>query len=205
MPWLWIRVSSSRDAPPRCANAFCALYAENPTGTYAGLVPAETALAQSLNVPFVRLLHDLGVEHFLSFLEVGGLALPRSAASWSSAIVGGIELSPLALAQLYVNLAHGGRSGGMHMGWRRWRRRRPGFPGAVSLASRALTRRDRPDFSQRQHVTLSAPDIRWKTGTSQDRRDAWSVGYDDQYTVVVCWATWTAHRALPSPGRVRRR
>ena len=87
---------------------------ENFTGTYAGLVPAETALAQSLNVPFVRLLHDLGVEHFLSFLEVGGLAIATERRELGlSVIVGGIELSPLTLAQLYVNLAHGGRSGAL--------------------------------------------------------------------------------------------
>ena len=161
---------------------------ENFTGTYAGLVPAETALAQSLNVPFVRLLHDLGVEHFLSFLEVGGLAIAAERRELGlSAIVGGIELSPLALAQLYVNLAHGGRSGALQLlAVAEEEAEAPWLsPGAVSLTNRALTRRDRPDFLQRQHVTLSAPDIRWKTGTSQDRRDAWSVGYDDQYTVVV--------------------
>ena len=53
------------------------------------------------------------------------------------------------------------------------------------MTSRALASRDRPDFPQRQHVAVTAPDIHWKTGTSQDRRDAWSVGYDDQYTVLV--------------------
>jgi penicillin-binding protein 1C len=87
---------------------------ENFAGTYAGLVSAEAALAQSLNVPFVRLLHDVGVEHFLSFLEVGGLAVATEREELGlSVIVGGIEVSPLALVQLYVNLANGGRRGAL--------------------------------------------------------------------------------------------
>jgi penicillin-binding protein 1C len=162
---------------------------ENFAGTYAGLVSAEAALAQSLNVPFVRLLHDVGVEHFLSFLEVGGLPVATERQELGlSVIVGGIEVSPLALVQLYVNLANGGRRGALQFlattgapatdtPWL--------SPGAVSLTGRALASRDRPDFPQRQQVTVTAPDIRWKTGTSQDRRDAWSIGYDDQYTVLV--------------------
>jgi penicillin-binding protein 1C len=161
---------------------------ENFSGTHAGLVPAETALAQSLNVPFVRLLHELGVEHFLSFLEAGGLAIAAERRELGlSAIVGGIELSPLALAQLYVNLAHGGKSGALRLlAETQVGAEAPWLsPGAVWLTSRALASRDRPDFPQRQHITLAAPDMRWKTGTSQDRRDAWSVGYDDQYTVLV--------------------
>ena len=172
------------DVPTRLAH----YTPENFTGTYAGLVPAETALAQSLNVPFVRLLHDLGVEHFLSFLEVGGLAIAAERRELGlSVIVGGIELSPLALAQLYVNLAQGGRSGALRLLVEaKMEAEAPWLsPAAVWLTSRALASRDRPDFPQRQQVTLSTPDIRWKTGTSQDRRDAWSVGYDDQYTVLV--------------------
>jgi penicillin-binding protein 1C len=173
------------DVPTR----FAAYTPENFSGTYAGLVAAEAALAQSLNVPFVHLLHDVGVEHFLSFLDLGGLPLPTERQTLGlSAIVGGIEVSPLALVQLYVNLANGGRRGVLQFlatttpqapdtPWL--------SPGAVFLTSRALASRDRPDFPQRQRVAVSAPDIHWKTGTSQDRRDAWSVGYDDQYTVLV--------------------
>jgi len=43
---------------------------ENFSGTYGRLVAAETALAQSLNVPFVHLLHDVGLDRFLGFLEL---------------------------------------------------------------------------------------------------------------------------------------
>ncbi|MBI3326789.1 MAG: hypothetical protein HYZ81_08820 [Nitrospinae bacterium] len=55
----------------------------------------------------------------------------------------------------------------------------------MALTDRALAIRDRPDFPQRKDIATSAPGIRWKTGTSQGRRDAWSIGYDDRFTVLV--------------------
>ena len=84
----------------------------NFSGTHRGLVAAETALSQSLNVPFVRLLHRLGMEHFLSFLEFGGLQIASDRRELGlSLIIGGIEVTALELVKLYVNLANGGRSG----------------------------------------------------------------------------------------------
>jgi penicillin-binding protein 1C len=162
---------------------------ENFSGTYGGLVPAATALSQSLNVPFVHLLHDVGLDRFVSFLESGGLRITTDRHELGlSMIIGGIEVTPLELVKLYVNLANRGQRGKLH--WlasadlpapqAAWL-----SPEAVHLTNRALARRDRPDFPQRKAVAVSGPEIRWKTGTSQGRRDAWSVGYDDRFTVLV--------------------
>jgi penicillin-binding protein 1C len=162
---------------------------ENFSGTYEGLVAAETALSRSLNVPFVRLLQRIGLDHFVSFLELGGLRLATDRRDLGlSLIVGGVELTPLELVKLYVNLANGGRQGNLRLlatteavePWTPWL-----SSGAVYLTNQALTRRDRPDFPHRQDVSFYAPEVRWKTGTSQGRRDAWSIGYDNRYTVLV--------------------
>jgi len=85
-------------------------------------------------------------------------------------IIGGIEVTPLELVKLYVNLANGGRRGEL-----RWLASADTpasqaawlSPEAVHLMSRTLAKRDRPDFPQRQAVAVAAPEIRWKTGTSQ--------------------------------------
>jgi penicillin-binding protein 1C len=173
------------DVPTRFAR-----YApENFSGTYAGLVTAETALSHSLNVPFVHLLQTMGVDRFLNFLELGGLRLATERQGLGlSMIVGGFEVTPLELVQLYTNLANGGQAGEL-----RWLATEEALapptlwlsPGAVSLTHRALAKRDRPDFPQRKYVAVSTPEVRWKTGTSQGRRDAWSIGYDNRYTVLV--------------------
>ncbi len=161
----------------------------NFSGTHRGLVTAETALSQSLNVPFVRLLHRLGMDHFLSFLEFGGLQIASDRRELGlSLIIGGIEVTALELVKLYVNLANGGRPGDLRFlasseaayGQFPWLSR-----GAVHLTDRALAKRDRPDFPRRHDIAGFSPEIRWKTGTSQGRRDAWSIGYDDRFTVLV--------------------
>lgn len=161
----------------------------NFSGTYRGLVRAETALSQSLNIPFVRLLQRLGMDHFLSFLELGGLHIATDRRELGlSLIIGGIEVTPLELANLYVNLARGGHRGAIRF-LSASRTLEDGSswlsPGAVLLTNRALAKRDRPDFPRRKDVVDDGSDIRWKTGTSQGRRDAWSIGYDNRFTVLV--------------------
>ncbi|HET6993622.1 MAG TPA: penicillin-binding protein 1C, partial [Chitinophagaceae bacterium] len=44
---------------------------------------------------------------------------------------------------------------------------------------------DRPDFPLNWGATERMPRIAWKTGTSYGRRDAWSIGYNRNFTVGV--------------------
>ncbi|HET9824795.1 MAG TPA: penicillin-binding protein 1C, partial [Chitinophagaceae bacterium] len=48
-----------------------------------------------------------------------------------------------------------------------------------------LSRVNRPDFPLNWQATEHMPKIAWKTGTSYGRRDAWSIGYNKNYTVGV--------------------
>jgi len=160
----------------------------NFSGSYLGLVRAEEALSQSLNVPFVRLLHRVGVEHFMSYVEEGASwQFDRSRGLGLSMIIGGVELTPMQIVELYVNLANHGRRGPLL----ELADGRPGdeaewfSPGAVTLLEQAMSRRDRPDFPERSDLAQVPSDIRWKTGTSQGRRDAWSIGYNRRYTVLA--------------------
>jgi penicillin-binding protein 1C len=186
----------------------------NFSGTFSGLVAAQTALSQSLNIPFVRLLQQIGVAQFLSFLELGGLEIASAREHLGlSMIIGGIEITPLQMLQLYTHLANGGRAARLRFltvseayesiplsknsshpfaTSRRRGQNSPTLsatnwlsPGAVHLTDIALAKRDRPDFPQRKNFATYTANIRWKTGTSQGRRDAWSIGYDDQHTVLV--------------------
>jgi penicillin-binding protein 1C len=44
---------------------------------------------------------------------------------------------------------------------------------------------NRPDFPLNWESTMHLPKIAWKTGTSYGRRDAWSIGYNQRYTVGI--------------------
>lgn len=162
---------------------------ENYDGRFDGLVPFEEALSRSLNVPFVRLLGQVGVEPFLGDLRaLGATSLhPQPGHYGLSAIIGGVELSPLEVAGMYGALARGGTAQPLRV----LADTPPGQPqrvysaGATWLTSRAISRRDRPDFPSRQELSAVPRHIRWKTGTSFGNRDAWAVGSGARYTVAV--------------------
>lgn len=53
------------------------------------------------------------------------------------------------------------------------------------MINEILSRITRPDFPINWQATEKMPRIAWKTGTSYGRRDAWSIGYNKNFTVGV--------------------
>ena len=162
-------------------------------GDWAGLVTLRDALSRSLNLPFVDLLGQLGVEAFVGELARMGVARIRAAPGGYglSLIVGGIELTPLELAGAYATLAEDGVArplrvvAGDHA-----RDDQPIFgAGAAWLTRQALALKERPDVPHRRGSSGVPPSIHWKTGTSFGFRDAWAAGSGPAYTAVV----WTGN------------
>ena len=167
-------------------------------GVSHGEVPLMEALAMSYNQASVRLGLDIGLPGLARLLrqlgvEPGGELHP-------SAFLGAIDLSPLQVAQLYQALAAEGYStpiraitqvvdsGGRSIG-RYPMRMRP----IRDIEALALL-----DFGLRHAVTDGTgrslswrlpndPGVRGKTGTTNERRDAWFVGYTREWLGVV----WT--------------
>lgn len=160
---------------------------------YAGLVTLREALSKSLNVPFVVLLNQLGVETFVGELERTGISPKRARPGelGLSLIAGGMETTPLELAGLYATLAEDGVYQPLRV--------RPDDPivppsaiygpAAAYLTREALSLKDRPDFPKRRDASALPAQIHWKTGTSFGYRDAWAVGSGPAYTAVV----WTGN------------
>ena len=167
---------------------------QNYDGRFTGLVSLEDALSHSLNIPFVRLLGELGVERFVGTLSTAGVEGldPRPGYYGLSAAIGALELSLLELAALYAGLARDGhyrpvalRVEDLPEGPRTTHGTALFSPGAAHLTRRALRRRDRPDFPDRHRLSGAPPAIHWKTGTSYGHRDAWAAGSDPRHTAVV--------------------
>lgn len=165
----------------------------NIDGDFNGLVEAREALARSLNVPAVNILHDYGLPRFYRFLRSAGLeGLFRSADDYGLPLVlGGAEASPLEMAGLYRGLAVGGSFSPLR--YRADERpsppRRLISPGASELTLDILTEVARPGVEQFWNVYEGGLPVSWKTGTSFGRRDAWAIGTTDAWTVVV----WTGN------------
>jgi len=156
---------------------------------YRGLVRLDDALSMSLNLPFVTLLGQVGMDEYIGLLRAGGITTLSSDRDryGLSIAVGALEARPAELANLYAMLARGGLY--RNLVWTHGQEtgppRRLLSPAACWLTRQALRRKDRPDFPGR-FLTRSAPqEVFWKTGTSAKHRDAWSAGAAGGYAAVV--------------------
>jgi penicillin-binding protein 1C len=192
-PWLYaLAIDAGQHLPEHLVPDIPVRYgAYQPTNFddgFEGIVQLEQALSRSLNIPFIRMLGEYGVERFLGTLAQAGVSSldPSPGAYGLSAVVGGIELTPVELLGLYTVFAQ--RGGARPLSWTP-REAAPATPllspGATWLTTRALRLRDRPDFPRRRDVSALPPQIAWKTGTSFGHRDAWAVGYTDDLVALV--------------------
>ncbi|WP_305019331.1 penicillin-binding protein 1C [Hymenobacter cheonanensis] len=154
-----------------------------------GEVTMERALTYSLNIPAVRVLSEVGVAHFASTLRQGGFRqVARDAPRLGlSTVLGGCGATLEELTGLYSALANAGRYAPLAL----TPPTGPGAtkpllsPGAAYLLTDILAQRTRPDLPIDAAASRHLPRIAWKTGTSYGRRDAWSIGYNRQYTIGV--------------------
>ena len=158
---------------------------------FRGLIRLEEALSYSLNIPFVNLLHQVGLPDYLEFLHQAGLTTLVDVPGYYglSIAIGACEVRPAELANMYAMLGRNGKF--MELVWKEDYKPAPPkqllAPGAAYLTRQTLRIRDRPDFPERRAAVPLAPEIFWKTGTSGYHRDAWSLGGTSRYIAGV-WA-----------------
>lgn len=176
---------------------------ENFDHGYRGAVAAEVALAQSLNVPAVRMLRQHGVQRFYDYLRQFGMStLTRKPEDYGlTLILGGAEATLRDIATMYANMAAIARHTAVSAPgpYRRLKllldtdgAKADGpaaelSPGAAWLTLRALLEVARPNEEAHWKSFASSRRIAWKTGTSWGLRDAWAVGSTTRHTVAV-WA-----------------
>ena len=167
---------------------FKAYAPKNYKDIYRGLVPAKTALAQSLNVPAVNLLKEVGLEKFYNLLGRLKFNSLKSFDNYGlSIILGGCSINLLELTRAYTVFPLGGKLYDIRYlkGEKGLRGRKIYSPGTTYLISKILSEHQRPDFPESWRYIENIPIIAWKTGTSYGHFDAWSVGYNPDFTVGV--------------------
>ena len=139
-----------------------------------GAVPADEALARSLNVPSVFLLRQYGVPKFWSVLREAGLStITESPEHYGlSLILGGAEARLDEITAAYSSFVRG--EAPFTDALARW---------YTYEALKEVNRPDQLDWRLIRSVRKAA----WKTGTSYGFRDAWAVGMTPAYTIGV-WA-----------------
>lgn len=178
---------------------------QNYNGRWNGPVRMRTALANSLNMPAVKALKIAGIDDTIELLQRAGVSsLRRGSGFYGLALtLGGGEVTPLELTAAYNTLASGGRyyppaailkivdAAGRTLQEFRPPRRVPALnPDHVAIINDILSddTARAPVWGLNSKLKLSRP-AAVKTGTSNDWRDAWAVGYTPYVTVGV----WTGN------------
>jgi len=171
---------------------------ENNTKTYVGMIPADQALARSLNVPAVRELRAFGIDRFARLLRSLGVStLFRHGDDYGlPLILGGAEITLWDIAGLYAGLSRTATNiedkSSIFFPPSYYPQKLPNSkrsslisPGAAYLTLDALTYVVRPGEEAAWQSFASSRRIAWKTGTSFGFRDAWAVGTTSKWTVAI--------------------
>ncbi len=179
---------------------------------YSGAISARSALARSLNVPYVEMLNRYGVGKFHALLgKMGMRTLSKPPGHYGLTLVlGGAESTLWDLAGMYASMARtlgNFRRCGSRYDPEAFRelhflveKKRPETAadrrtavaavlgaGAIWHAFEAMQEVVRPGEEGYWQRFASARRVAWKTGTSFGFRDAWAVGVTPRYVVAV-WA-----------------
>ncbi len=189
---------------------------ENYHLSYDGAVTAKRALIRSLNVPFVHLLKDFGLEHFHFLLKKLQLSTISQSATYYGLplILGGAEGRLSEITNAYTGMARtlnhfqplDGRYDTRDFRKLNFRHQvgsenpaidkyaktvvgeAPIFSAAAIYQTfEAMQAVERPNSDGNWENFQSSQQIAWKTGTSIGFRDAWAVGVTPKYAVGV-WA-----------------
>lgn len=174
----------------------------NYDGLFRGPITLRNALAQSINIPAVKLLYLSGLEESLSTAKELGVESLGSAERYGlSLVLGGGEVSLLEMTSGYAVFANDGvrnpstpilkveDSKGKVLEEFEERPRRVLPENTARLISSILSDNDArsPVFGRYSKLQIPGRQVAAKTGTTNDYRDTWTIGYTPSISVGV-WA-----------------
>ena len=175
------------DAPFVATGASREFRPRNYDKRFRGELTLRESLAQSVNVPAVRVLAEHGPDDLAALLRRSGITLPNSTYGLSMAL-GAAEVDLLHLTAAYASFARGGRSlvpvisepSPVQAGERVVSRQAAFLVTDVLADNEART----PAFGRSSALRFDFP-VSAKTGTSSDFHDNWVIGSSGRVTVGV--------------------
>ncbi len=172
----------------------------NYDGTFRGPVSAKSALAQSLNIPSVKVLYLAGIDDVVALAHAMGITtLKDKSRIGLSLVLGGGEVSPYDMVYAYSVFANDGvrneksfimkiedQKGNVLEKWELKQKRV--LPANIArvisdiLSNNTLRA---PVFGEKSHLYFNNRQVAAKTGTTQKYRDAWVVGYTPSISTAV--------------------
>ena len=201
----WTPATVIWDTPSRWENADGVVYEpKNYDNAFHGPMRLRMALANSLNIPAVKAMEHVGVENFVEQMSRLGVTSFNDPSRFGLAMaLGSNEVSLLELSGAYSALRNGGRyvapvavlkvtnSRGEVL--ERWQpaRGQPAFgpqsDQVAYLITSILSDNEARQFMFERGNVMELPDVvaAAKTGTSNDYRDSWAMGYSTDVTIGV--------------------
>jgi penicillin-binding protein 1A len=168
---------------------------KNDNGQYAGPIPMRRAIAQSINSVAVRLYQDVGRGAAADLAS--RLGIKSELHDGPSLALGTSEVTLLEMAGAYATFSNGGEVVAPHVltrittgnGRVLYEYKPPADTGPIPEANRIGALNDilnaAVDYGTGRRAALSDRPAAGKTGTTQDFRDAWFIGYTAQLTAGV--------------------
>lgn len=173
---------------------------DNYDDKFRGPVSAESALAQSLNIPAIKILYLAGIDEVIQLARnLGITTLQDRSRLGLSLVLGGGEVSPLDMAYAYGVFANEGirnekafilkiedANGAPLEEWRQ-RPKEALKKNIARMISAILSNNDlrAPVFGAQSPLFFPEADVAAKTGTTQNYKDAWVAGYSPSLAAVV--------------------
>jgi penicillin-binding protein 1C len=172
------------------------LYPKNFDYQYRGIVTLHYALANSLNVPALKVLEYIGLEDFYQFLEKDlEFRAPQKLENYQLGIaLGALEMSLLDLARYFTIFPNEGllkplkisedKNCDFHLALAKKKIAKEKY---VELINKILSDRKTgiEEFGLKSELNLFQKNYALKTGTSRDFKDSWIIGYTPDFLVGV--------------------
>lgn len=187
---------------------------KNYDGNFHGKITLKTALASSYNIPAIKLLNGLGVENLVELARSMGITTWRDSSRYGLALtLGGGEVKMLDLAQAYSVFANGGTltplnpileikdATGQALKTKSVEPSTQVIPETVAFQiNQTLSDNNArsPAFGFNSVLNIKNRTVAVKTGTTNNLRDNWTIGYTPKYLV----ATWVGNNDNSSMSRV---
>jgi penicillin-binding protein 1B len=169
---------------------------KNYNGKFEGKVSLLDGLVRSLNVPTVNLGMQLGLKKVANIFHV--LGYPNDIVTRPSMLLGSLNLSPFEVNQLYLPIANQGFKNNSHainriisaQGVTLWQfepqEEQLFSTQGIYLLDYALSEVTKVGTAKSLTWRLSGAELAGKTGTTNEQRDSWFVGYDNK-NLVTTW------------------
>lgn len=173
----------------------------NYDGTFHGLVPLRYALGNSYNIPAVKTLAKLGLPTVIEKGKLMGITTWEDESRFGlSLTLGGGEVTMVDMAEAFGTLANGGRHipllpilevtdyAGHVLERTAPKRGTQAVTPAVSwIVGNILSDNQARSsaFGPSSSLVIPGKTVSVKTGTSNDKRDNWTIGYTPSYVVAV--------------------